>query len=326
MDKFSAETTAPIVLFVYNRPLHTRRTLESLANNRLADRSTLFVYADGTKEGANEETLKSIREVREIIKQRKWCKNVELIESEKNKGLAASIRTGVTEIIGKYNQAIVMEDDLITSPAFLTYMNKALVYYQDRKAVYSISAYCLPRGKFSVPADYTYDVFVGLRNSSWGWATWKDRWNQIDWEVKHYPSLFKNENIRNALNRGGDDVFELLQWQQEGKLDIWSIQFTMTHLVNHGVSIIPVESYVNNIGHDGSGENCLHSNALSHSYLNQKEDINFLNILYEDSRIINAFYSAYCRHKRPIWQKIINRLSRNVIGRNFYDLKGKVYK
>lgn len=319
------DNPAPIALFLYNRPYHTKQTLAALKRNKLADESHLYIFCDGPKENASDETHTSIQEVRNIATQESWCKQVDVILSDKNKGLAESIKEGVTQVVQKHHKVIVMEDDLITSPAFLTYMNSALAYYEERKSVFSISGYTMPSKMMQIPADYEYDVYVGLRNDSWGWATWEDRWKQVDWNVSNYPTILKDSAMQEAFNRGGDDVFEMLQMQQSGKLNIWSIQFTVAHFVNHAVSIIPVVSYVDNIGLDGSGENCGESLALRHQSLCTKEDIRFLNVLYEDKRIINAFYSANCRQKRPLWQKAINRIARFLGRKNIFVIKKKIY-
>lgn len=319
-DKF-----APIVLFVYNRPWHTEQTLNALKRNKLANESTLYIYADGAKDNATPETLGCINEVRTIIRAKQWCKEVTILESEINKGLALSIQSGVTEIVEKHGKVIVMEDDLLTSPAFLTYMNRALDQYQNRNSVFSISAYNLPAEKMPIPPDYNYDVYVSLRNGSWGWGTWKDRWNQIDWNVALYQTMLTNQQLQDAFNRRGDDVFEMLQMQQSGKLNIWSIQFTMAHFVNHAISIVPTVSYVDNLGLDGSGENCSINQSYRNDKLNTNENIRFLDILYEDKRIINAFYNANCNKKRPLWQKIINRISRILGKKNVFVIKKKIY-
>ena len=93
---------APIVLFVYNRPWHTRQTLEALSKNSLADQSILYIYADGAKENATDAQLNEIKEVRCLIREKKWCKQVEIIEREKNIGVENVMITGITEIINKY--------------------------------------------------------------------------------------------------------------------------------------------------------------------------------------------------------------------------------
>lgn len=316
---------APIVLFVYNRPLHTELTLSTLKKNKLADESILYIYCDGLKENASSETTTQVNEVRKVVKEQQWCKEVIIIESKKNKGLAESIKTGVSEVIKNHGKVIVMEDDLITSPAFLTYMNKALNYYQKRKSVFSISGYNLPATKMAIPEDYEYDVYVSLRNGSWGWATWEGRWNQVDWNVANFEAISKNLPLQDAFNRRGDDVYPMLQSQQSGKLNIWSIQFTVAHFENHAVSMVPTVSYVDNIGLDGTGENCGPNLSLRNKNLCMNEDIKFLDILYEDKRIINAFYSANCNKKRPLWQKIINRVSRILGGKSVFLIKKNIY-
>ena len=91
---------APIILFVYNRPIHTLRTLEALAQNDLAQESELFIYSDASKrDSINEEKVK---QVRLVLRQKKWCAQVHIHEAKTNKGSAKSIPTGINEVIQKY--------------------------------------------------------------------------------------------------------------------------------------------------------------------------------------------------------------------------------
>lgn len=316
---------APIVLFVFNRPDHTLKTLQALQSNTLAAHSTLHIYADGPKEGASAALQEKIKAVRSIIASEQWCGDVIIHESSENKGLYRSVREGVTEILEKEGRVIVMEDDLVTSPAFLSYMNDALEFYKDRKSVFSISGYNYPASRMLIPSDYAYDTYVSLRNASWGWATWKDRWAQVDWDVKVYELLKNTPSMKEALNRMGDDEFEMLQMQQEGILNIWSIQFTIAHFVNHAIAIYPIISYVHNIGNDGSGENCGITVTLDNNHLCNNEHPRMVDVLYEDKRLINAFYNVNCRTKRPLWQKAINFIARKIGKRAPFVVKRKVY-
>ena len=316
---------APIVLFVFNRPEHTLRTLQALQNNTLASQSTLHIFADGPKEGASASLLERVNDVRRIITSEQWCGEVVIHESNENKGLYRSVRDGVTEILEKDGRVIVMEDDLVTSPAFLSYMNDALKFYADRKSVFSISGYNYPANRMPIPEDYQYDTYVSLRNASWGWATWKDRWAQVDWDVKAYEIVKNTPAMKEALNRMGDDEFEMLQMQQEGVLNIWSIQFTMAHFINHAIAIYPITSYVHNIGNDGSGENCGTTVALDNNVLCSKEHPRMVDILCEDKRLINAFYNVNCRKKRPLWQRMINYIARLIMKEQPYIIKRSIY-
>lgn len=319
------KTLAPIVLFAYSRPEHTRKTLESLKKNELAGNSILYIFCDGPKAEASEKTRENIRLVREIAKEDQWCGEVIIREQDNNLGLAGSISSGVTEIIEKYGKIIVLEDDLILSPAFLSYMNKALIFYENYPAVFSIGAYSYPSSIMHIPNDYPFDTYVCLRNCSWGWATWKNKWSLVDWNVNAYEYIKNNPACKAALNRMGDDEFEMLYQQQECGLNIWSIQFTIAHFVNHAIAIYPTISYVNNAGLDGTGENCNILPRLWHSTLNNQLAPKFVDILYEDSRIINAFYNVNCKAKRPLWKKVINYLYRKNEKPVPFPLKQHIY-
>lgn len=316
---------APIVLFVYNRPNHTLKTLEALKANYLAAESELYVFCDAAKNNASHELVERIQQVRAIVKQELWCGAVHVVEQECNLGLYLSIRNGVTDIVHRYGRVIVMEDDLITSPAFLDYMNLSLDKYMSYPAVFSIGGYTYPKTIMPIPSDYHWDNYTCLRNCSWGWATWKDRWEKVDWDVNVYNYMKRHSECIKAFNRMGDDEFPMLEGRMTGKLNIWSIQFTVAHFVHHAVAMCPIESYVNNAGLDGSGENCGVQTRLYHDSLNINRDPRLADIVYEDSRLINAFYNVNSRRKRPIWQKVWNKVVHAFGQKDKVLLKGKIY-
>lgn len=319
------ESLAPIVLFVYNRPNHTLKTLQALKANYLASESRLFVYCDAAKDGASAEEVQRVEYVRAMVKSELWCGEVHVTEQTKNKGLYLSIRTGITEIVNRFGRVIVMEDDLITSPAFLDYMNLSLDKYATYPAVFSVGGYSYPKTIMAIPEDYDMDNYTCLRNCSWGWATWKDRWEKVDWDVNVYDYMRTYPACMSAFNRMGNDEFPMLKARMDGRLNIWSIQFTVAHFVHHAVAMCPIISYVNNAGLDGSGENCGVQTALFHPYLNENRTPRLTDIIYEDSRLINAFYSVNCRKKRPLWQKVWNKIVRMIGQKDKVLLKGRVY-
>jgi len=161
---------SPIVLFVYNRLEHTRRTVEALLKNALADKSSFYIFSDGAK---NEADAQKVKTVRDYIKTIKGFDRIEIVLRDKNFGLANSVISGVTEVFKQYDRVVVMEDDIISSPSFLNFMNKALAFYQDSKSIYSISGYPYP---IKIPNKYTEDIFISYSTSSWVWGTLKDRW------------------------------------------------------------------------------------------------------------------------------------------------------
>lgn len=170
------------------------------------------------------------------------------------------------------------------------------------------------------------DVFVCLRSYSTGWATWHDRWNLVDWSMSQLDTLLGNNAMIEALNRSGDDMTDLLIMQRDGKIDSWAVRFGFSHFVNHAVAILPCISYVDNIGFDGTGT---HSGTVIGTFHNDiskaPKEIRFLDVIYEDSRITNAFYNAFTYKIRPLWQKAINFLYRKFKKTPPFVIKKKVY-
>ena len=185
-------TLAPVIVFAYNRPEHLRRTLGELAKNTLAKESVLYVFCDGAKPNASKEQIALVEKVREVANAAIGFSEIHVVCAEKNKGLANSIIGGVSEVINKHGRVIVLEDDLLTSPYFLKYMNMALDKYKNYPAVFTISANRPPVKKMTIPADYEYDVFVSLRPFSTGWATWQNKWERIDWSLDYLEDFLKH--------------------------------------------------------------------------------------------------------------------------------------
>jgi hypothetical protein len=316
---------APIVLFVYNRPWHTEQILYALKKNGLAKESVLHIYVDGPKAGASIEQINKIREVQELVKKEQWCGEVTYHIAKENIGCRNSILAGITEIVNKYGKVIVLEDDIFTSPWFLKYMNDSLDYYEKRRSVFSISGWNLPPSKLLIPEDYEYDVFASPRIFNWGWATWKDRWEQVDWNWDFVPGFTKKNDELDAFKRGGEDLAHMLVEMHNKVTDAWDIQFVYAHFQNHAVSIIPRQSYVNNIGLDGSGTHCGATDSLTNTLVTDYKSPVFLKNLYQDKRIINAMYSLYYPKKRPLYKKVINRIARLFGGKNVFTIKKKVF-
>lgn len=317
---------APIIVFCYNRPWHVEQTLEALSRNELADQSTLYIYCDGPKEDASAEQRRKIAAVRQTVRKRQWCKEVHIVEAEKNKGLANSIISGVTDVVNLHGKVFVLEDDLVSSPYMLRFVNKALDYYMEYAGVFSISVNRPPLSKMQIPEDYSYDVFACLRSYSTGWGTWKDRWDKVDWSMNDFDQCKKEPNIIRALNRMGDDFVPMMQMQEDGLIDSWAVRFAFAHFKHHSVAILPCKSYVTNIGFDGTGT---HSGTVANTFENDitqsVANPRWLDMIYEDDRIINAFASFYYPKRRPLWQKAINYIARKLGKKPPFVIKKKVY-
>jgi len=245
------ENLAPIVLFVYNRPEHTRRTVESLISNTLANKSRLFIFSDGAK---NDTELKKVNTVRDYIKTIKGFDKIEIVAREMNFGLANSVIKGVDEIFRLYDKAIVMEDDMISSPYFLKFMNDVLIMFENNYSIYSVTGYTFP---IKIPDNYNHPLYLAPRASSWGWGTWRDRWKKVDWESKDFDDFINDKFKVNNFNKGGDDLTRMLKNSIEGKIDSWAVKWTYAHFLNNAFCVYPVKSRIKNIGADASG---MHTN------------------------------------------------------------------
>lgn len=291
-------TLAPIVLFVYNRPWHTGQTLNALMQNELADQSVLYIYADGPKANATSDQLEKIQEVRKVIRSENWCKDVHIIESEKNKGLADSIVDGVTEIVNKYGRIIVLEDDIVTSRGFLKYMNDALTLYENNEKVMHVSGFVLPN-KLNLPETIFYNS-----TTCWGWATWKRAWKllEVDSE-KLLNDLIAQKNLQRFDRSKRFGYIETLERNINGTIKTWAIKWHSSVFLQRGFCLHPGKSLVNNIGLDNSGENCISTNKYYWNSITEKVNVRPIR-LREDKKYKKVAYNFHSPNKPPLMNTI----------------------
>lgn len=245
-------TLSPIILFVYNRLYHTEQVINNLKNNALADKSDLYIYADGPK--SEDDNIK-VQEVRAYLKTIDGFKNIHIQLQETNLGLAQSIIKGVTEIVNKFNKVIVLEDDIVASPYFLSYMNDALHYYEDKEDVASIHGYIYPVTQ-KVP-----QAFFLKGADCWGWATWKRAWDLFE----PNSQILLDQIIEKGLERefdfdGSYPYVQMLKDQVAGLNNSWAIRWYASAFLKNKLTLYPGNSLVQNIGNDSSGT---HSDTTS---------------------------------------------------------------
>ena len=240
----------PIIIFGFNRAESLCRTVESLLGNEEAAESDLFVFVDGPRKGKAGETEK-VNEVRKYAEGIRGFKSLTCTFAERNKGLAPSIISGVTQVMNKYGRAIVVEDDLVVAPNFLSFMNQALDRYEGDANVFSVCGYT---NRVKPPKGYAYNAYFCVRSSSWGWATWKDRWASVDWELKDWAKHARNAKAFNKW--GGSDCFKMLNDWHEGRNQSWAIRFCYAQFLQGKAALFPLTSKLDNRGFDGEGTNC----------------------------------------------------------------------
>ena len=306
-NNLKLDNLAPIVLFVYNRPDHTKQTVEALQKNELAIDSELFIYSDAAK---NENAEQKVNEVREYIKSIDGFKKITIIEREKNWGLANSIIDGVTKIVNEYGKIIVLEDDLVTSPYFLKFMNEALEIYKDEEKVWHISGWNYP-----IDTKGLDDVFFWRLMNCWGWATWADRWKHYEKDVDKTIKEFSKNDIKRFNIDGQEDFFGQVIGNYEKKINTWAIFWYATIFKQNGLCLNPTQTFVKNIGHDGSGVHCGESCSFDSS-LSMNEKVNFDTKIEENNVALNRIQKFYKFQKKSFFVRVINKLARIAIGKN----------
>ena len=242
---------APVVIFGYNRPKHIEMTLNSLRNNTHSDKTKLYIMLDGARKIEDVALVEMTRDTVDkfVNINRKSFLDIKVIKSNENRGLANSIISGVSSIINEHGKIIVLEDDLISAPEFIDYMNGALEFYKN-KEVWSISGYSFPLPSRLGMKESVYGI---NRAMSWGWATWKERWNKVDWQVKDYNEFINDSKRVAAFNMTGMDMTYMLQQQMRGEIDSWAIRFCYSQFKEGLYTVCPKYTKIINVGLDNSG-------------------------------------------------------------------------
>lgn len=234
---------SPICLFVYKRYDTTKLMLESLlACPECAD-SELYVFMD---EARNDSEADDVEKVRALFDNLQGFKAIHPYPARMNKGMARSVIDGVTTVLEKHESIIVLEDDLVVAPDFLTFMNTALEAYRDRSDIWSISGYT-PTLKEIEQYDKN-GVFLVPRAQCWGWATWNDRWETVDWEVSDFNYLARNKKRRIAFDMGGNDLFRTLEMEHRERIESWAVRWAYAASKQKMWTVNPMLSKVQNIG------------------------------------------------------------------------------
>ena len=239
---------APVALFAYRRPDHLRRTVEALQENALAGETLLYVFSDAAR---NQDDEAKVTEVRRYLRTISGFADVAIVERDTNQGLARSIISGVTEVVGRHGRVIVLEDDLVTSPHFLRYMNEALELYRDEERVISVHGYVYPVGN---PLPETFFIKGA---DCWGWATWKRGWELFEPDGSRLLAELGEKGLLRQFDFDGAYPFtRMLKNQIKGETDSWAIRWNASAFLNDRLTLYPGKSLVHNIGVDSSGTNC----------------------------------------------------------------------
>ncbi|MFZ4796146.1 MAG: glycosyltransferase family 2 protein [Bacteroidia bacterium] len=310
---------APIVLFVYKRPDHTKKVLDSLVQNKEAKYTTLYVFADGAKNENDAIEKYNIATVKEIVNSfRNNFQSFELIEREHNLGLADNIIDGISTVIDKHQKVIVLEDDIVVSKGFLKYMNEALLVYENSPNVATIQGFQFPI-KFNKKVNTYFDFAVGC----WGWATWKNRWELFEPNAEKLWNEINNNFSWKKFDLENSYYFkEMLEDKIALKNNSWAIRWYASLFINNKINLYPTKSLTTNIGNDGSGNHKDKNNISNYPIANQIEltkvdtKLSYTAIrkviLYRKKQLfIKKMQNQFIKFKINILHKILNGKSNN---------------
>lgn len=271
-----------------------KRTVDSLKLCLHSSDSELIVFSDGPKGALDKD---HVCQVRDYLKTINGFKSIKLIFSETNKGLANSIIEGVTEVLKSYEAAIILEDDLVFSTNFLCFMNQGLATYTDNEKVVAISGYTIP---VKLPKGFFYDSYFTQRTSSWGWATWKTRWEKVDWSLSNYKQFSENKKKVAEFNAIGSDLAKMLSRQKQGKIDSWAIRWCFHQFQNDLYTAFPIISKVLNLGFNGEATHTRSGQGRFDTILDSSQKIRFeyekeVQLHQKFVNQLRAKYSLYTR-------------------------------
>lgn len=290
---------APILLFAYNRPQHLQRTVETLAQNPPAQESELFVFSDGARTDDDSEDVDLVRSYIHTIE---GFKTVHLIERERNYGLAANIISGVTDIINQYGRVIVLEDDLVTAPGFLQFMNDALDIYADEPRVGHIQAYDFTQNP-RLP-----ETFLIKFTGSWGWGTWKRAWQHFNPDGQYLLDELRRRHLTHRFDFNGKYGFtRMLRRQVEGKNNSWAIRWNASLFLQDILSLNAGRSLVQNEGFDGSGTHCGADHLYEARLYSERLNVEKISPVTENTEARRIFEQYYAR-TNSLWAKGMRRL------------------
>lgn len=296
---------APILLFVYNRPEHTRRCVDSLLANGPSADSDLIVYADGPRDDA---ARPEVDRVRKYIHSISGFKSVTIIERDGNWGLARNVIDGVTTAVNSRGRVIVVEDDLVLAPYFLQFMNDALETYKDEPRLGHIQACDFTRDP-SLP-----DTFLIKFTGSWGWGTWQRAWKHFNPDGAELLQALERQGLTRRFDFNGKYGFtRMLRRQIEGKNNSWAIRWNASLFLADILSLNVGRSLVSNQGFDGSGTNCGGGNLYSSELWLQPLPVRKISPIEENEAARHAFERYYGR-TNSFWAKTLRRIRRTLKG------------
>ena len=290
----------PVMVVAFNRPGMLKETLSNLSRCENLDDREIHLYVDGPRNVADESKINAVIEVA-----KEWGADLKIKRRNTNLGGVPNMIAAVSEMLEQYGRVIIIEDDILVSRSFLTFMDAALARYENNSKIWAINGYVDP--KMTMPRLYKKDYFLAPRHSAWGWGTWKDRWAAVDFEIKDWTMRRSDESLVRELNVAGGDIVKMLDAEAAGELNAWDVQCTYYMRKNGLYTLRPRLTMTKN---NGFGTECEHCSIPSSRYSKQKY-YTFHPVLDDlpmtDPSVIAAFQNSF---SRTFCQRLVDRAKR----------------
>jgi hypothetical protein len=239
-----------VALFTYKRADVLKTVLQALKNIEEID--TLYIFQDGINDTEAAEEKAKWREVNQMINQIDWCRTI-IEASQANKGLTTSIIMGINRVLEENDAVIVIEDDCVPHRDFYAFMKQSLEKYADDGRVYSVSGYAWP---LDMAQPQGVDAYFCGRISTWGWGTWKDRWEKYSRDYLLLEKARGDRELSARLGLWGNDMEGMLVGNLKGTVDSWDMFWVLLVINERGHCLNPYRSLIQYSGFDGEGRHC----------------------------------------------------------------------
>ena len=302
---------SPVAVFAFNRADHLTQTLEALGENELADQSHVTIFCDGPR---NDVERKKTDDVRAVARSAKGFASLRVVEREVNMGCGPAIIAGLKEMFAEHESLIIIEDDIVLAKNGLKWFNSCLEKYKNSPEVLAIGAWSYPERFMSFPADYGYDAYFLPRFQCWGWASWRERIQGVDWLVSDSEDFFASPEQMGAFAQGGDDLVPTLKAQLAGQINTWDIQVAYSGFKREMYTLVPRKPYATNIGTFGEGTHVGRERGEHPTrYIDLSQSLDSPRVpedVVVDDRILCNFRAALTKYTpgAPLWRIFFRRL------------------
>ena len=301
----------PILFLIYNRPDLTKQVFAKI---REIEPKILFIGADGPKDTVKNE-YETCEEARSIVSNIDWdCKVKKLYQTE-NLGCKTAVSKAISWFFSQNEHGIILEDDILPNLTFFKFCRELLLKYKDEKRLFSITGVNWQDNRKRGDGSYYFSKYPGI----WGWATWKDRWDKFDIEMKGLPEYIENGELQKVFHDEKESAFHAknLMGVYNGIIDSWDFIWHYTNFKNGGLCVVPNENLTSNLGFDRRATHTkdIHSDRANRAV----SDIDFPLIhpkqIIQDEEADRYLYKKYIAGKMTILNSIIHKISNGIKNR-----------